>query len=151
MNGREQQGRSMVEMIGVLAIVGILGITGIVGYTIAMKRYQANQILDTANKYAALVYIGKKNQAALDKTSDEKVIYNVPSTKQIGFNIIGATIDTPNSKNISSHAVLLTINFEDIFVCRMAASTLGLNCMETTNLTNEEKSNNQITYAFPQS
>lgn len=43
-----QHGRSMVEMLGVLAIVGVLSLIGIVGYNIAMRRYQANEIANTA-------------------------------------------------------------------------------------------------------
>lgn len=46
------EGRSMVEMLGVLAIIGVLSIGGIAGYTMAMNRYRANQILDIASKLA---------------------------------------------------------------------------------------------------
>lgn len=49
MNHKEN-GRSMVEMLGVLAIIGILSIGAIAGYTMAMNRYRANQILDLASK-----------------------------------------------------------------------------------------------------
>ena len=44
-----QQGRSMVEMLGVLAIIGVLSIGGISGYRMAMDRYQANQIANEIN------------------------------------------------------------------------------------------------------
>ena len=37
-----QSGRSMVEIIGVLAIVGVLSIGGIMGYSYAMDKYRAN-------------------------------------------------------------------------------------------------------------
>ena len=47
-----QKGRSMVEMLGVLAIIGVLSVGGIAGYTVAMNRYRANQILDMASKVA---------------------------------------------------------------------------------------------------
>ncbi len=39
-----QSGRSMIEMLGVLAIIAILSIGGIVGYKLAMNYYQAAQI-----------------------------------------------------------------------------------------------------------
>ncbi len=45
-----EQGRSMVEMLGVLAIIGVLSIGAIAGYTMAMNRYRANEILDMASK-----------------------------------------------------------------------------------------------------
>ena len=44
-----QQGRSMVEMLGVLAIIGVLSIGGIAGYRMAMNRHQANQIANEIN------------------------------------------------------------------------------------------------------
>ena len=39
-----EQGRSMVETLGVLAIIGVLAIGGIMGYKWAMDKYVANQI-----------------------------------------------------------------------------------------------------------
>ena len=44
---KNEYGRSMVEMLGVLAIVGVLSVMGILGYRIAMRRYQANEIANT--------------------------------------------------------------------------------------------------------
>ena len=41
-----QYGRSMVEMLGVLAIVGILSIGGIAGYSTAMNKHKNNKIID---------------------------------------------------------------------------------------------------------
>lgn len=51
-----ESGRSMVEMLGVLAIIGVLSIGGIAGYTLAMKRHRANQIVDILNKHALISY-----------------------------------------------------------------------------------------------
>ncbi len=45
-----QNGRSMIEMLGVLAIIGVLSIGGLAGYTMAMNRHRANQILDYASR-----------------------------------------------------------------------------------------------------
>ena len=44
-----EHGRSMVEMLGVLAVVGVLSIGGIQGYTYAMNKYRSNQILNELN------------------------------------------------------------------------------------------------------
>ena len=46
----------MVEMLGVLAIIGVLSIGGIAGYTLSMRRYRANIVLDTLNKYSLILY-----------------------------------------------------------------------------------------------
>ena len=45
-----QNGRSMIEMLGVLAIIGVLSIGGLAGYTMAMNRHKANVLLDDAMK-----------------------------------------------------------------------------------------------------
>ena len=54
MKNVNESGRSMVEMLGVLAIIGVLSIGGIAGYTLAMNRYRANEVLDTAAKIAII-------------------------------------------------------------------------------------------------
>ena len=36
-------GRSMIEMIGVLAIIGVLSVGGIAGYSRAMTKYRTNK------------------------------------------------------------------------------------------------------------
>ncbi len=44
-----QGGRSMIEMLGVLAIIGVLSVGGIVGYTKAMSTYKINNTLNNYN------------------------------------------------------------------------------------------------------
>lgn len=41
-----EQGRSMIEMLGVLAIVGVLSVGGIAGYSKAMNKFKTNKISD---------------------------------------------------------------------------------------------------------
>ncbi|MBQ6854381.1 MAG: hypothetical protein IJO11_02935, partial [Alphaproteobacteria bacterium] len=45
----QEIGRSMVEMLGVLAIIGILSIVGVAGYQYAMDKHVANDVLHEAN------------------------------------------------------------------------------------------------------
>ena len=45
-----ERGRSMVEMLGVLAVVGLLSIVGIYGYKKAMIKIRANELMDMAMK-----------------------------------------------------------------------------------------------------
>ncbi len=47
---KTEAGRSMIEMLGVLAIIGVLSIGGLAGYTMAMNRHRANTILDYASR-----------------------------------------------------------------------------------------------------
>ena len=46
MKKTNENGRSMVEMLGVLAIIGVLSVGGIAGYTLAMNKYRANEIVN---------------------------------------------------------------------------------------------------------
>ena len=55
MKKTNESGRSMVEMLGVLAIIGVLSVGGIVGYTTAMNKHRANQILNGASVRAIVV------------------------------------------------------------------------------------------------
>ena len=38
-------GRSMVEILGVLAIIGVLSVTGLYGYTVAMRKHKTNEMI----------------------------------------------------------------------------------------------------------
>ena len=44
-----ETGRSMIEMLGVLAIVGVLSVGGIAGYSKAMEQFKVNKIIQDYN------------------------------------------------------------------------------------------------------
>ena len=50
-----EQGRSMVEMLGVLAIVGVLSVGAIGGYSYAMNKHRTNELIYEATKRAQWV------------------------------------------------------------------------------------------------
>ena len=43
---KTENGRSMVEMLGVLAIIGVLSVGGITGYRYAMEKYKINNFVN---------------------------------------------------------------------------------------------------------
>ena len=45
-NFKNQNGRSMIEMLGVLAIIGVLSVGGIAGYSKAMMKYRINKTIE---------------------------------------------------------------------------------------------------------
>ena len=47
-----ENGRSMVEMLGVLAVAGVLSIGGVAGYRYAMDKMNANDIINEVRKRA---------------------------------------------------------------------------------------------------
>ena len=78
-----QNGRSMVEMLGVLAIIGVLSVGSIAGYSNAMLKYklnkQAQQINTILNLMSRDRAIWKDNQSSMleyyKKTND--VLYEL--------------------------------------------------------------------------
>ena len=51
-----ENGRSMVEMLGVLAIIGVLSIAGVQGYSYAMAKHRANDAAHQASlAYAEII------------------------------------------------------------------------------------------------
>ena len=67
-----ENGRSMVEMLGVLAIIGVLSVAGIAGYSMAMKKYRTNEVLNAASQLVILAqakYVsnGSEGTANLDE------------------------------------------------------------------------------------
>ena len=48
-----QSGRSMIEMLGVLAIIGVLSVGGIAGYSKAMEKFKVNKAI---SEYSLLIF-----------------------------------------------------------------------------------------------
>ncbi len=46
MSNNSEKGRSMIEMLGVLAIVGVLSVGGIAGYSKAMEKWKINKMIE---------------------------------------------------------------------------------------------------------
>lgn len=52
---KNELGRSMVEILGVLAVMGVVGLVGVKMYTNAMNRHRANELIYEAQKRATMV------------------------------------------------------------------------------------------------
>lgn len=55
LNLKNQSGRSMVEMLGVLSVIGVLSVGGIAGYRTAMDKHFTNELLNGASLRAVIV------------------------------------------------------------------------------------------------
>ncbi len=74
MNHTNQSGRSMIEMLGVLAIIGVLSVGGIAGYSKAMMKFKINKTIDQISQIVAntrTLYARQKNYGNLS----EKIVY----------------------------------------------------------------------------
>jgi len=68
----EQTGRSMVEMLGVLAIIGVLSVGGIAGYSKAMAKYKLTKAMDQVSTTVTNIrtlYSGQPNYDGLNTTT----------------------------------------------------------------------------------
>ena len=66
---KNEYGRSMIEMLGVLAIIGVLSIGGLAGYTMAMNRHRANTVLDYATKCGVIAQTQGDGSKAIASTA----------------------------------------------------------------------------------
>ena len=68
----EQSGRSMIEMLGVLAIIGVLSVGGIAGYSKAMTKFKTNKVADNVAMIVTNIrtlYAQQQNYSGLDNDS----------------------------------------------------------------------------------
>ena len=98
----------MVEMLGVLAIIGVLSVAGIAGYSMAMRNYRANEIVNAASMFYVLAKA--QNQG------------NGP-TENITYENVGGT--NPSGATLAYTDNAFTITFDDTDDCTMAANKLG--------------------------
>ena len=62
MNRPNENGRSMIEMLGVLAIIGVLSVGGIAGYSKAMEQFKINKTIEQISQIATNVRTLYANQ-----------------------------------------------------------------------------------------
>lgn len=55
MTDRSQLGRSMIEMLGVLAVIGLLSVGGIAGYSKAMMNHKISKTIEQINEISARI------------------------------------------------------------------------------------------------
>ena len=74
-----QSGRSMVEMLGVLAIIGVLSVGGIMGYSYGMDKWRANETIKDINlrRVDLLTQQNGDKNISLDAWKDEKTLYPI--------------------------------------------------------------------------
>ena len=74
LNVKNQNGRSMIEMLGVLAIIGVLSVGGIAGYSKAMMKYRINKTIEQITLVAGNVrtfFAGQGNYDGLDSLTND--------------------------------------------------------------------------------
>ncbi len=89
-----QIGRSMVEMLGVLAIIGVLSVGAIAGYSKAMMKYKINKTIDEiSNIVANIRTVFNGNYEGLDSYNNPNILKNlniVPENMWQGTELVNA-------------------------------------------------------------
>ncbi len=122
-----QRGRSMVEMLGVLAIVGVLSVGGISAYSKAVEKHKANEALHKASMMATTV-------SAFAMTNDGKLPSTITDFANSGY----ATTLTDNGTQFN-----LKLSGIDFDVCTQMKNAKGGMVREVVC---DESGNATITY-----
>ena len=80
---QQETGRSMVEIIGVLAIIGVLSVGGIAGYRYAMNQIAYNKVLDIFSKFELMYFTEVSNwENSIFNVPDSELCDNYPSSQK---------------------------------------------------------------------
>ena len=122
---KNESGRSMVEMLGVLAVIGVLTIIGIAGFRYAMNKHYANQTVDRLMRRAVVVAAQAQfgQNLSLHEFNENDGEYPIPTT--------GLSHDT--------ESFTLTVNEVPEAVCQLIvgldwkmAKIIPENCSDTS-------------------
>ncbi len=82
-----ESGRSMLEMLGVLAVIGVLSIGGIAGYRTAMDYYKANEIINDVHARATAVAADIAANGSLFDVPDGLYETDFGETNTLGYTV----------------------------------------------------------------
>ena len=148
---KSQSGRSMVEMLGVLAIIGVLSVGGIAGYSLSMRRHRANQVVDLVSKLAVTAYTECQKQVLDGTLSDVSgcsrphmtAYYQEDGTTPAGAlpaNVAYIVFPQVKVTDNGAEVIQADLQFTDKKLCQAVASVAGSTC-EGTGLSIDIKQN----------
>ena len=89
-----ESGRSMIEMLGVLAIIGVLSIGAVAGYKFALNKFRANEIINELNA-RALSVSAQMLSTTTPYESDEVIEDGFGNTLAVGYSAQSAVAPNP--------------------------------------------------------
>ncbi len=104
-----EQGRSMIEMLGVLAIVGVLSVGGIAGYSKAMNKFKTNKMTEQVTLMSTNIrtlyssqrsYAGLNNKVAIDTGVIPGEMYNADKSTSDITNAFGGEVAVLTGKHM---------------------------------------------------
>lgn len=132
-----EQGRSMIEMLGVLAIVGVLSVGGIAGYSKAMNKFKTNKAIDQINMLSTNIrtlfssqgnYDGMKNSVlvkagVIPAEMYSKAASDLPSYSGLTNVFGGAAYIQPAPHNGKNDSYIIAVDGIPQSACVVMAST----------------------------
>ena len=129
-----ETGRSMIEMLGVLAIIGVLSVGGIAGYSKAMNKFKTNKVADNVSMIVTNIrtlYAQQKTYEDLDNAEavsmgvipDELVSDRDAGTLINAFN--GAVFVSQSDSTVEDDGKAFIIEFDSL--SKEACITLATN------------------------
>ena len=137
-----ESGRSMVEMLGVLAIIGVLSVGGIAGYSLAMRRHRANGVVDLISKYALITYNQCQQKILNGETTggssggylvgcigSELMEFQKAGIGDVPAGVQSVMLDgIQNNQTEGIDTVVIDVSFNDSKLCQAVGSVTGTGC-----------------------
>ncbi len=130
-NQTNQHGRSMVEMLGVLAVIGVLSIGGISGYRMAMNKHNAQQlmnalVIDQLSNLSSFD-LGRTPPDSIKKLSDAELARYYPNVMKLNNLYTSFRAYTKNTDTEQSFSFYLNPN-DNIWqeFCQLSPALDGL-------------------------
>ena len=131
---KSESGRSMVEMLGVLAIIGVLSVGGIAGYSLGMRKHRANQIADTASKYALITYNQCQKMFMNGESGTDCYFEELSKFEDAGIGQLPAGVKTISRPDVKldqadgTDHVHFSVVFDDDALCKSYGTVVGAEC-----------------------
>lgn len=113
-----ESGRSMIEMLGVLAIIGVLSVGGIAGYSKAMNKFKTNKVADNVS----MIVTNIRTLYAQQKTYDD-----LDNKNAVAMGVVPDELITDADKGTLTNAFLGSVEIKAADVKGADASTDGTN------------------------
>ena len=145
----EQSGRSMVEMLGVLAIIGVLSVGGIAGYSKAMAKFKTSKALDQVSTTVAKVaYNAFNGEVTISATT-------VSGRANAGFTLVFSGLSKEACVQMASSdwgsgsgSGLVSVQAGTATAGTTASGTLPLNLATAAGGCNQEGDANKVTWVY---
>ncbi len=120
LNKKYENGRSMVEMLGVLAVIGVISVGGLTAYSYTMKRQRISQTIhqvSVAIQSARGLLLTKMDDGELDNNNCAPIRYIMPRARLCASNEnafqteIGACVSVCRDAN---NIWLMNISFDEV-------------------------------------